>query len=344
MISYEKSTEEANTTTDEASIELEPFIHQVGGRSAILALGECICKPINEREFLFYESLDRCAPLLKAFVPKYNGIIAVQFKENQDGYLTITAKPSKVLLEKSKPSTPTSTTSFAGEGYHHSMIMHSSNSPYQKFVTKYRVRLCRAQKEVIIESHEQDIEKDVADDLEISKKRLENLLLYNNCAVAPLAREESKQPNHLLLRTNSTTATNLSNVSPTNLLRSRSTSVSIPNFEDGNFFNQPELTNLFDNTLLCTSEAEKRASLVVKQPQQNSLGKDQAYCPSMVSGSSQLTPDSVSPNKTAATIYSLSTTKHNPWVLKTFSSLIEFNESMKKEQSKLLLLLLFSFI
>lgn len=342
MISYEKSQVEASsaaaTATDEVSIELEPFIHQVGGRSAILALGECICKPINEREFLFYESLDKCAPHLKPFVPNYNGIIAVHFEESNDGYLTITTKPSKMLFDQSKSSTPTVAT--AGEAYHHhhSMIRHSPNSPYQKFVTKYRVRLCRAQKEVFIESHEQDIEKDVADDLETSKKRLENLLLSGDTAASSssLTKEESKQSNHLLLRTNSTTATNIANISPTNLLRSRSTSISIPNFEDGNFFNQPELTNLFDNALLCTSEAEKRAALVVKQPQPPPplLAKEQVRCPRMVSGSPQSTPDNASPHKAAPAIYSLSTTKHNPWVLKTISSLIEFNESMKKEQSK----------
>src|ERR1700755_1871888 len=79
-----------NDPKEDHVISLEPFIHQVGGRSTILVFDQTICKPVNNRELTFYETLPE---ELKPFVPEFRGLIEVEFNENSEGYLTITAKP-----------------------------------------------------------------------------------------------------------------------------------------------------------------------------------------------------------------------------------------------------------
>ena len=96
-----ESIESAATTPGADSvIELEPFIHQVGGRSAILVFGDFICMPLYETDELsFYQSLDELAPQLNKFVLSFRGVISVNFSENQDDYPLITTKSSDVFHE-----------------------------------------------------------------------------------------------------------------------------------------------------------------------------------------------------------------------------------------------------
>lgn len=299
-------------TASESTFELEPFIHQVGGRSAILVLGGYVCKPVNERELAFYETLDRYGPQLKPFVPNYNGVIAVNFTENNDGYLMITTKSSS-LNDTSGTLNNLTIKDFASSNQistSNPCLAQSPNSPYQKFVTKYRIKLCRPLREIIIESHEQDVENDVALDLESSKKQLEHLLLNRN----PSSFERSYSVgNGTILNTPVSSSSNLS--------RSRSTSISIPNFEDGNFFNSTDLTTLFDNPLFVTEAGQSM----------NGFSPNRHYNSTSPPPFSHQSSVHSSPSKKS--IYNKSTTKHNPWVLKTFSALSEFNDSMK-EQSK----------
>ena len=58
-------------STDDVTIELRPFKHQVGGHTCVLEIGRTsICKPFVEREHWFYVN----APdALKQFIPKYLG-------------------------------------------------------------------------------------------------------------------------------------------------------------------------------------------------------------------------------------------------------------------------------
>ena len=52
-------------------IQLEPFVHQVGGQSSILKFDDTtICKPLIAREHHFYEAMP---PELKEFTPQYRG-------------------------------------------------------------------------------------------------------------------------------------------------------------------------------------------------------------------------------------------------------------------------------
>ena len=111
---------------DDNMICLEPFIHQVGGRSTLLVFSDTVCKPINTRELTFYETLPQ---ELKPFVPEFRGLIEVEFSENCDGYLTITAKPvSKRDTYKSDIN---------------------SQQP-----TKYRIKLCKPNGDILIENND----------------------------------------------------------------------------------------------------------------------------------------------------------------------------------------------
>lgn len=54
-----------------AGVQLEPFLHQVGGHLSVMKYDEhTVCKPLISREQRFYESL----PLaMKRFTPQYKG-------------------------------------------------------------------------------------------------------------------------------------------------------------------------------------------------------------------------------------------------------------------------------
>ncbi|XP_046659387.1 inositol hexakisphosphate kinase 3-like isoform X2 [Homalodisca vitripennis] len=93
---------EENSDNGTKYISLQPFIHQVGGHSSMLCLDEAtVCKPVVEREQLFYESLPES---LRSFVPRYYGIIKVRLIQEGE-YITLLAsspdnyspKPSSTL-------------------------------------------------------------------------------------------------------------------------------------------------------------------------------------------------------------------------------------------------------
>lgn len=81
----------ADDSKQHEPVQLEPFIHQVGGCSSMLQLDDStICKPLVPQELNFYGTLP---DILKSFTPEYRGVIEVNFIEDQDGYLTLTAYP-----------------------------------------------------------------------------------------------------------------------------------------------------------------------------------------------------------------------------------------------------------
>ncbi|XP_054706230.1 inositol hexakisphosphate kinase 1-like [Uloborus diversus] len=82
-------------------LQLEPFIHQVGGHSSMLQLDkDTICKPLIPRELNFYKS----APdSLKEFMAEFKGILEVTFSEALDGYIDLTTYlPPTYKLSPSK--------------------------------------------------------------------------------------------------------------------------------------------------------------------------------------------------------------------------------------------------
>ena len=57
--------------SDTEPVQLQPFIHQVGGHTCVLCFNETtLCKPLDTREQVFYEMMPS---ELKEFVPAYRG-------------------------------------------------------------------------------------------------------------------------------------------------------------------------------------------------------------------------------------------------------------------------------
>ncbi|TFK27013.1 SAICAR synthase-like protein [Coprinopsis marcescibilis] len=62
-------------------IPLRPFRNQVGGHSAIYKFTkQAVCKPLVSRENLFYEAVEREAPPLLDFIPRYLGVMLVSYR------------------------------------------------------------------------------------------------------------------------------------------------------------------------------------------------------------------------------------------------------------------------
>ncbi|XP_060070400.1 inositol hexakisphosphate kinase 1-like [Ylistrum balloti] len=72
-------------------VQLQPFIHQVGGHTSMLRFNDdTLCKPLIEREQVFYQAIP-CS--LKQFTPQYRGVIEVQLHEDSEGYITLIGYP-----------------------------------------------------------------------------------------------------------------------------------------------------------------------------------------------------------------------------------------------------------
>ncbi|KAH7888005.1 SAICAR synthase-like protein [Phlebopus sp. FC_14] len=70
-------------------IPLRPFRNQVGGHSAIYKFTKrAVCKPLVSRENQFYEAVEREAPPLLSFIPRYLGVMLVTYRRVAKGSTT----------------------------------------------------------------------------------------------------------------------------------------------------------------------------------------------------------------------------------------------------------------
>ncbi|KAG5637634.1 hypothetical protein H0H81_003915 [Sphagnurus paluster] len=84
-------------------IPLRPFRNQVGGHSAIYKFTkQAVCKPLVSRENLFYESVEREAPPLLDFIPRYLGVMLVSYRRVPKG-TNGSRKPSPASPRPSSP-------------------------------------------------------------------------------------------------------------------------------------------------------------------------------------------------------------------------------------------------
>lgn len=91
MPEYSINDDDTSDVSDTEPVQLQPFIHQVGGHSCVLRFNETtLCKPMITREHLFYESLPND---LKEFTPDYRGIIEVELQEDLDGQISLIGRP-----------------------------------------------------------------------------------------------------------------------------------------------------------------------------------------------------------------------------------------------------------
>ncbi|KAH7343856.1 hypothetical protein B0J17DRAFT_644241 [Rhizoctonia solani] len=73
-----------NLDGDLPPVPLRPFRNQVGGHSAIYKFTKrAVCKPLVSRENLFYEAVERDAPPLLGFIPRYLGVMLVNYRRSR---------------------------------------------------------------------------------------------------------------------------------------------------------------------------------------------------------------------------------------------------------------------
>ncbi|KAF9008758.1 hypothetical protein BDQ17DRAFT_1236623 [Cyathus striatus] len=93
-------------------IPLRPFRNQVGGHSAIYKFTkQAVCKPLVSRENLFYESVEREAPPLLGFIPRYLGVMLVTYRRVPKGSNASTKPISLPSSSSLRPKMPHAVTS-----------------------------------------------------------------------------------------------------------------------------------------------------------------------------------------------------------------------------------------
>lgn len=86
--------------TSQNQVQLEPFVHQVGGHFPMVCLdASIVCKPLNEREHRFYLSVPY---MLRAIIPGFEGTMEIEASEDEDGYITLRGNPPPEYIQKQR--------------------------------------------------------------------------------------------------------------------------------------------------------------------------------------------------------------------------------------------------
>lgn len=74
---------ETDTDDEHIAVPLQPYGHKVGGHSSIYQFTRsAICKPLVGRENIIYEDIERLAPALLPFIPRYLGVMLVNYRRS----------------------------------------------------------------------------------------------------------------------------------------------------------------------------------------------------------------------------------------------------------------------
>lgn len=66
------------------AVELKPYKHQVGGHTTVYRFSRrAVCKQLNSKENMFYETIEKHHPELLGFMPKYIGVLNVTYRKEQ---------------------------------------------------------------------------------------------------------------------------------------------------------------------------------------------------------------------------------------------------------------------
>ncbi|WVR05509.1 hypothetical protein IAU60_002527 [Kwoniella sp. DSM 27419] len=101
--------DEASGQDEAFTVPLQPFNHAVGGHSSIYKFTRrAVCKPLVSRENLFYEEVERLAPALLAFIPRYLGVMMVNYRRQMPPptELSMTPRDSPSVANSPAPSHP----------------------------------------------------------------------------------------------------------------------------------------------------------------------------------------------------------------------------------------------
>ena len=64
------------------AVELKPYMHQVGGHTTVYRFSRrAVCKQLNSKENIFYETIEKHHPELLGFMPKYIGVLNVTYRK-----------------------------------------------------------------------------------------------------------------------------------------------------------------------------------------------------------------------------------------------------------------------
>ncbi|KAK6431389.1 inositol polyphosphate kinase kcs1 [Oleoguttula sp. CCFEE 5521] len=66
------------------AVELKPYRHQVGGHTTMYRFSRrAVCKQLNSKENMFYETVERHHPELLGFMPRYIGVLNVTYRKEK---------------------------------------------------------------------------------------------------------------------------------------------------------------------------------------------------------------------------------------------------------------------
>ncbi|KAK4543574.1 hypothetical protein LTR36_005469 [Oleoguttula mirabilis] len=65
------------------AVELKPYKHQVGGHNTVYRFSRrAVCKQLNSKENVFYETVEKYHPELLGFMPRYIGVLNVTYRKD----------------------------------------------------------------------------------------------------------------------------------------------------------------------------------------------------------------------------------------------------------------------
>ncbi|KAF9222036.1 SAICAR synthase-like protein [Gyrodon lividus] len=147
-------------------IPLRPFRNQVGGHSAIYKFTKrAVCKPLVSRENQFYEAVEREAPPLLGFIPRYLGVMLVTYRR------VLKCSTTPPSPEPSVTPTP------------HAVLPCLSRSAQQNIITEPYYRLKGAPTELTIPSSLP--EESVGEETNIEEAELPEVVLDRNRHIVP---------------------------------------------------------------------------------------------------------------------------------------------------------------
>ena len=79
------------------AVELKPYRHQVGGHTTVYRFSRrAVCKQLNSKENMFYETIEKQHPELLGFMPKYIGVLNVTYRKEP--------KKRKLTMSEGQPA------------------------------------------------------------------------------------------------------------------------------------------------------------------------------------------------------------------------------------------------
>ncbi|KAK5136606.1 hypothetical protein LTR08_002620 [Meristemomyces frigidus] len=88
------------------AVELKPYKHQVGGHNTVYRFSRrAVCKQLNSKENVFYETVERYHPELLGFMPRYIGVLNVTYRKDAKKRKPTISEVTSPRLEDNKTGT-----------------------------------------------------------------------------------------------------------------------------------------------------------------------------------------------------------------------------------------------